>query len=309
MLPDLLLLTVALIWGAGFIVTNLALHSGIPVTLLLTVRFLLPAGVMAVLFRRELASVSLRDLRFGVGAGVILFVAFLSQTWAMRFTTPANCAFLTATNVIMVPFISWLVFRQKPGVRAFVLAFTCCVGAAILSYSPGMGISFHLGDWLSLLCAFCFACHIAYLGLSSDGIRSAAALNFLQLATAGVLSAAAYAFTERQLFSAESFLTGLPYLLYLGLFSTGLCFFLQSWSQRRVPPARTAVILSCEGLFGSLFSVLLGYDKPTLNFAAGGTIILLSVVLLQVDLSQLLRAGGALRRGALLPGAYHNRKG
>lgn len=55
-LPELLLLLTALIWGGGFIFTNLAILSGLPLSLILTLRFSIPTIIMAVLFRQEMGN-------------------------------------------------------------------------------------------------------------------------------------------------------------------------------------------------------------------------------------------------------------
>lgn len=288
-LPNALLALVALIWGSGFVFTNYAVLSGMPPSLILALRFLIPVAVMAALFRQELAVASVDDFRYGAIAGGILFTAFLLQTYGIKYTSPSNNAFLTTTNVVMVPFISWILLKKSPGLRSVALAFLCFVGMAVLSWSPGVGLTFNLGDWLTLLCAFCYACHIAFLGLSDKRVGSAAVLNFTQLAVAGVLSTVVFVLFERRAFSPDSLKTGLLPVIYLGLFATGLAFFIQSWAQRRVPPTRTAVILSCEGMFGSVFSVLCGYDRLSLQLVAGGTVILLSVILIQIDLSAFIR--------------------
>ena len=52
-LPELLLLLTALIWGGGFIFTNLAILSGLPLSLILTLRFSIPTIIMAVLSGRR----------------------------------------------------------------------------------------------------------------------------------------------------------------------------------------------------------------------------------------------------------------
>ncbi len=294
LLPSLLLLSVAFIWGGGFIYTNIAVQCGISPALLLTLRFVIPAVIMAILFGRELAVSSLSDLKFGLIAGTILFAAFFCQTYGIKFTTPANKAFLTATNVIMVPFLSLILFKQKPGLRATACAFVCFIGAAVLSWSPGVGITFNVGDWLSLLCAFLFACHYAYLGVSARLIRSAAVLSFFQLAVVSVLSFVTFLLFERPLFSAAALKSGVGAVLYLALFSTGYCYFVQSWAQRRFSASGTAIILSTEGLFGSVLSVLWGFDEPTLTLLAGGGIILISVILVQLDFDEIKRL---LRKG------------
>lgn len=289
LLPSLLLLSVAFIWGGGFIYTNIAVQCGISPALLLTLRFFIPAAIMAILFGKELAVSSLEDLKFGLIAGTILFVAFFCQTYGIKFTTPANNAFLTATNVIMVPFLSLLLFKQKPGLRATVCAFVCFMGAAVLSWSPGVGITFNIGDWLSLLCAFLFACHYAYLGFSAKLIRSAAVLSFFQLAVVSALAFVTFLLFERPLFSATALKSGMGAILYLALFSTGYCYFVQSWAQRRFSASGTAIILSTEGLFGSVLSVLWGFDTPTLTLLVGGSIILFSIILVQLDFDEIKR--------------------
>ncbi|MEG2174520.1 MAG: DMT family transporter, partial [Oscillospiraceae bacterium] len=185
LLPDALLILTTFIWGSGFAITNLAVLSGMPLSMLLTLRFLIPGVIMMVLFRKELPSASSEDLRFGAVAGVILFVAFVAQTYGIKYTTPANNAFLTTTNVIMVPLISWGVFRQRPQLRLGLLTMLCFVGMSVLSWSPGLGVAFNLGDWLSILCAMGFACHISYLGLSSAMACSAAVLSLVQIMVAG----------------------------------------------------------------------------------------------------------------------------
>ncbi len=289
LLPSFLLLSVAFIWGGGFIYTNIAVQCGISPALLLTLRFFIPAAIMAILFSKELAVSSFKDLKFGLIAGTILFAAFFCQTYGIKFTTPANNAFLTATNVIMVPFLSLFLFKQKPGLRSTVCAFICFVGAAVLSWSPGVGLTFNIGDWLSLLCAFLFACHYAYLGLSAKHIRSAAVLSFFQLAVVSALSLITFLAFERPLFSVAALKVGAGAVLYLALFSTGYCYFVQSWAQRRFSASGTAIILSTEGLFGSLLSVLWGFDQPTITLLVGGCIILFSIIMVQLDFDEIKR--------------------
>ena len=83
-----------------------------------------------------------------------------------------------------------------------------------------------------------------------------------------------------------------PGILYLALFSTGFCYFVQTWAQKRFSPSGTAIILSMEGFFGSLSSVILGRDKATATFVIGGAIILMSVIAIQIesdDIKKLLK--------------------
>ena len=286
---DLLLVLTTLLWGGGFIVVKMAVDLGLPPFLILASRFLIAVAVLSVIFIREFPKAHRNDFLFGIGAGLLLFSAFSAQTFGMKFTTPSNNAFLTSTNVVMVPFISWLLFRQRPQPRSVVLAFSCFFGAMVLAFVPGAGLSLNSGDLLTLLCAFLFALHIAYLGATAPRIRSASVLNIVQLGTAGILSALFFLIFDPWVIDLTAFRAGAFAILYLGVFSTGVCFFFQTYAQRFVPPTRAAIILSCEGLCGSILSVLFGYDRVTPQLLCGGIIIVSSVLLTEIHPLELLR--------------------
>lgn len=282
LLPSILLLSVAVIWGGGFIAADAILKANISPAYLITLRFSIPAALMAVWFKNELLNAPKTDFLYGAGAGLLLFVAFAAQTYGIKFTTPANNAFLTSTNVIMVPFLSLILFKQRPGIKSVICAFSCFIGAAVLSWSPSVGISFNLGDRLTLFCAFLFACHYAYLGCFAPKMSSAGVLCVVQLGFTAIFSFVFMLISEGKSISFSLNGALLP-LLYLALLSTGFCYFVQGWAQQRLSPSQTAVILSMEGLFGSLFSVIMGLDKATLTFVIGGAIILISVIAIQIE--------------------------
>jgi drug/metabolite transporter (DMT)-like permease len=104
---DLQLLLVALIWGSGFSVVQISLDAGLGPMELLLGPFLVACVLMGAACRRQLKGLNRKQIFHGVTAGVILFLAFLAQTWGIRYTTPSNNAFLTSTGVVMVPFLAW----------------------------------------------------------------------------------------------------------------------------------------------------------------------------------------------------------
>ncbi|MDO5732624.1 MAG: EamA family transporter [Eubacteriales bacterium] len=63
---------------------------------------------------------------------------------------------------------------------------------------------------------------------------------------------------------------GVLALIYLAVMSTCLCYFLQTWAQAYLPSSLTAVLLCLEGLFGTFFSLILGYEsyRPALLLGA-----------------------------------------
>ncbi|MEG0853800.1 MAG: DMT family transporter [Angelakisella sp.] len=281
-LPTILLFTVAAIWGSGFIASQIALDAHISPALFMFVRFSLAAVIVLGIFWRQLREKMKRDdLKKGFFLGLLLFLAFYVQIVGLQFTTPSNNAFLTSTNVVMVPFLWWAISKKRPEGRVFLSSLLCLCGIGILSVNLTGGISFSVGDLLTLACAFFFACQIALTGKLAIEMDTAV-LVFLQFATAAVLSLLAFALTDRD-FSGFTSASGMGAVLYLALFSTCLCYFLQTAVQKYVTSSKAAIILSTEALFGSLFSVLLGYDKLTVQMVLGGGIIILSLLLTELS--------------------------
>lgn len=275
----LMLVVVTLIWGSGFIATQYAINSGLHTAWIMMTRFLTGAAVLGAAFFKKVRASTFRAILHGAGAGILLFAAFFTQTAGQGQTTVSNAAFITATNVIMIPFLVWLLTHKRPNGRVFVLCLITTLGVILLTFDPQAGFHLNPGDGLILLCAFLFALHTTYLSMvcNQDEPVSVA---FWQLFSAAVVSAIVLLLVRPQ----TSFLqwqAGLLPVLYLGVFSTGVCYLLQTSAQKDVPAAQAGVVLSMEGVFGTLFSVLLGMDMLRVNMLAGGLLITLSVILME----------------------------
>ena len=153
---EISLLTVALIWGSGFVATDLALGN-LTATQVMAVRFVIAAIFIGVLFghRTRLAFDSL-TIRRGIFLGIFLNLSFLAQTVGLVFTTPSKNAFLTAVNVILVPFIAAIFARgshkvERSGVIGALLA---VVGIGLISLN--LDGTVNLGDLLSSQPSRCF---------------------------------------------------------------------------------------------------------------------------------------------------------
>lgn len=275
---ELSLWLVAIVWGTGFVGTKFAMDAGLSPSCVLMLRFGVATLTLWIIFRKHIrATLDRIHVKSGVFVGVFLFLGFMLQTIGMKYTTPANNAFITATNVVMVPFLWWFLIKKRPGWQTFLSTFLCFVGVAILSVDFSGGFSVSPGDLLTLLSAFFYAAQIVLTGrlvLSLD----ATTLLFLQLGTTTVLSAVSFLLFDHD-FSSLLSLSGIAAVVYMGIFCTCLCYFWQTHAQQYVPPAETSVILACESLFGTLYSILLGYDPLSVNIVLGGLIIFVAVLL------------------------------
>lgn len=285
---EISLLTVALIWGSGFVATDLALGN-LTATQVMAVRFVIAAIFIGVLFghRTRLAFDSL-TIRRGIFLGIFLNLSFLAQTVGLVFTTPSKNAFLTAVNVILVPFIAAIFARgshkvERSGVIGALLA---VVGIGLISLN--LDGTVNIGDLLTLLCAVGFAFHIYFTG---DFVRrgsDAIALTILQLSTAAVLSLAAVGietlFGLSQVKDTAPVTPALSILaaVYLGLLSTGVAFLLQTVAQQWTTQTRAAILMSTESVFGTLMSALFLHEQLTLRAIIGSAVVFAAILVAEL---------------------------
>ena len=277
------LLTAALIWGSSFIVMKDTLDH-IPVFMLLAIRFTLGGLLLAAIFRKRLMQSDRSIWGHGAICGVLLLAAYATQTYGLKTTTPGTNAFLTAVYCVMVPFMAWGFFRKRPTAWNWVAAAMCITGIGLISLSGDLTIG--PGEWLTLLSGLLYALHI--MGLSHFGSKDdPIALTIVQFAVVAVLSWLFTLTAERGAsFPAPSVW---PQLLYLTVFATAVTLVCQSVGQSLTPPSQSAILLSLESIFGAFFSILLGRESLTLPSLCGFTLVFVSVIVSETQLSFLRR--------------------
>lgn len=287
---ELALLTTAFIWGSGFIAVDYCLELGFPPGMVNMLRFLVGAAALLVILNKKIFTFTKAEIKTGVIAGFFFFIGFLFQAIGMQTIEVSSNALLTATNLLMVPFISRLVFKEKIAFRVYVAVFACFFGIAVLNWTAS-GFHMSFGDILTLICAFGFACHIAFLGYAGGGDKNEMNLTFIQLFTVGILSSVYFFIMELDQVAVSHIGFGIGAILYLALFPTALCLFLQTFGQKRTSTSKSAILLSLESLFGAGFSVLLDLEPLTVNLLIGGGIIFLSVLWLEWRNSKVQQVG------------------
>ncbi len=280
------LLIVTIVWGGGFVASDIALES-MTTLQIMTVRFFIGTVIMTILAFKKIKNITKEELKCGILLGVFLFGAFFIQTFALQFTTPSKNAFLTATNVVFVPFIAYIFSKKKASLQNIIGAALAIIGAGVLSLQSDFSLG--LGDSLTLVCAICFAFQIYLTGVFVEKIRPEI-LNFLQMATAFSLSLVGLLFSGEALSIAPS-QDSILAVLYLGLISTAFSYFLQTISQKYVDETKAAIILSTESVFGMLFSVIILSEQVTSRMILGAAIIFGAVLISEVKFSKKKKAG------------------
>jgi drug/metabolite transporter (DMT)-like permease len=267
------LILVTVIWGGGFVASDMALESMGPFQIMV-VRFLLATVLMGLISNKSLRGIKKEEVLAGGLMGVALFTGFAFQTVGLQYTTPSKNAFLTALNVVIVPFISFLILKKKIGVKGLIGALMSVVGVAFLSLDSNFSLGF--GDGLTLICALGFAFQIF---LTSEFVKKyrATVLNFIQMATAFLLSIVCMIGNGEVRFEVTA--KGWMSVLYLGVISTTVCYLLQTASQKYVDETKAAIILSMESVFGTIFSIIILHEIITLRMVIGSIVILAAVVI------------------------------
>ncbi len=269
---DLSLFLVAIVWGSGFVVTKNALDAFSPYVLL-SYRFSIATIVVSAIFHRKLMKLNKETVKAGIIAGLFLFTAFVAQTVGIQYISAGSSAFLTATYVVIVPFLYWIINKSRPDKYIFTSAIMTLFGIAFITI--GNGFAIQSGDLITILCAFLFACHIISVGHYVKKYDPTL-LIIVQLATAMVLSIIlAFVFeTHPANISTGSYLM----VLYLGLFSTLACFFVQAIAQKYTSASHTAIILSLEAVFGAIFGVLILAEIFTDRMIIGFIIVFFAIL-------------------------------
>ena len=250
------LILVTVIWGGGFVASDMALGSMQPFQIM-TVRFFLAAVLMGIISAGSLKGVEWEEARAGILMGIALYAAFSLQIIGLQYTTPSKNAFLTALNVVIVPFIAFVILKKRIGPKGILGAVMSVFGVA-------------------LLCAVGFAFQIFFTSEFVKRYR-ATVLNFVQMATAFVLSAASLLISGQTTFAVTA--QGWLSVLYLGVVSTTICYLLQTACQKYVDETKAAIILSMESVFGTLFSIVILHEVITPRMVAGCAIILAAVII------------------------------
>lgn len=264
------LVLVTVVWGSTFFLIKGAVAHVDPMDFL-AIRFVIAAAIMLVLFHRHLRGLSRTVWRDGLLLGVVYGLAQVAQTWGLRVTDASISGFVTGTYVIITPILMWIVWRRPVARGLWISVVLAFGGLAVLSLS---GFSADAGALITLVSAVIYAVHIVLLERPSQRTDpfALATVQMLGIAvTCAVLSLPGGVAlpADRSIWMA---------ILYTSVVAGILTLVLQTWAQRHLSPARTAVIMTLEPVFASAFAVVLGTESVTLRLLVGGGLVLAAMV-------------------------------
>lgn len=278
---DLSLFVIALAWGYTFILSKDLLRELAPFTFLGT-RFLIAGLILLPFVWRRLRTAGREVWRQGILCGVVLCAAFTLQLLGIDRTTPGKAGVITGTNVILVPFLSYLWLRKTVGKGAVIGSILAFAGLVCLS-GEGEWTGLSTGDLLVFLCAIFFAAHILMVDSFYEKKADIDPLSFvmIQLLVVGVVDTALAVCTEP--FPQPLSPYGWFAYWFDCLLGTLLAYVVQIKAQQFSPPVHVSILLSLEAVFAFLFSWLLWGELVTPIILTGVFLMLAGIYIAEIS--------------------------
>ena len=274
-LAVLALLGVGFVWGAAFVLMKDAIVLQ-PYMDFLATRFTI-AAIAMILLRPV---VSLRfvagDIRYGALIGVVLAFGYITQTIGLDMTTAATSGFLTGLYVVFTPLIAWLFTRQKVSGKVALGVLFSIVGMGIFS-GAASSTEFQLGQIWLVVCAVLYAVHILLLGHYGK-TRNSYRFAMLQIAFVALVT---WGFALVDGYQPPPNFEVWFAVLFTALLSTVLAFWIQTWAQTLLDPARVALLITSEVIFTALLAIGLGQEPLTLAIVVGGGMMLTAMLIVE----------------------------
>lgn len=293
-----LLFIAAAVWGFAFSAQKEA--SSTPPFTLGTLRSLLATAflLLAVIIFDKLKKSERRLFSFkkgsafnkselisGVICGVILALTNLfQQLGLMGGTNAAKASFIIALYIVLVP-IYELFLRKLPEIKSVISLLIAVPGFYFLCISDSLALA--LSDLYIIGSVIIFPIYILTIDRFSHAVDPLR-MSLVQFATATAVSLIPALIFEYPI-STDIILSDMPYIIILGIGSSGIAYTLQVIGQRGVNPTVSALILSLESVFGALGAAIFLGEEMSSSEYLGAALVFLAVILSQIDFSFLKR--------------------
>ena len=277
LLGQTLILLITVAWGSSFIILKHAIENS-PALYIIGLRFSVSGICMAAIFFKKIATIDKTTLLCGLMLGITLTIAYMTQTLGLKYISAGKNAFLTSLYCVVIPFLQWAIFKDKPKSYNVISAFLCVTGFAFVAFS-GTGETERnelLGSALTVVCAVFYAFQIIFSGKYQERGCDTLQLLIVQFLTVGVLTLGVSFIFELPVYGIESFAISKSLLLPLS-YLTFVCTLLAQVGQmvgiKLTSPAQASLILAFEAVFGAIFSIISG-DEILNGYLVAGFLII-----------------------------------
>jgi drug/metabolite transporter (DMT)-like permease len=278
--PALLaLVVVTAVWGVTFVQVKDALEL-YPLFAFLAVRFAIASLTLAPVAIPRLTRSTWKPATL---LGALLALGYALQTAGLDRTTVSSAGFITGLYVVFTPLFAYALFRVTIARIVVVGVGLSVAGLALLS---GVGAGEPGGDLLVLAGSAAFSLQIALMERYAPRF-DAVAFTFVEMLAAFV-GFAAVAVALGQVEVPHGW-TVWGALLVTGIFASALGFLVQTWAQRQLSAARTALAFAMEPVWTAIFGFWLAGDRLGLAGWTGAALIMAGIVVAEPAAAEALR--------------------
>ncbi len=281
----LMLIGVVIIWGISPNITKglLSYYSpGLRSAMSSVVAFV----AMLIVCAKKLKNLNKEYFKVALPTGIFYSAACIMQSVGLVYTSPAMFSFLENLSCLVVPFLVWIMTKNRPSIFKFVGAILCLVSVFILSGGSDItSFNFGIGEILCGLAGMFYGVNIAVTGIKAKKLDAGLYL-LIQFGVHMVVSTT-YAFAFEEIAFSTKFLP-LLVLVVLVLISTVLGWLIRTICLTHLDPSLVAVVMPFSSVVTTVISVILGTDILTWGLIVGAIVGVLAVISSDLDIKKIM---------------------
>ena len=272
----------SLFWGAGFIGSKYALTGFDAMWVTFFRFFIATVFLLPFVVTSNLSEFSFKFFRKSFFCGFLLMIMMFLQIKGIEYTTIAKSGFITTTHAFITPILSYILFKDH--LTKFFLSMVAMSFAGIALLCEMDFSSLNLGDLLTFLGAVCTSFQLIYLSHSLSKIKNIALFNLIQMFA---VSFSAFIFAvlfegieplwNLTLYTNTNAVNG---LVFMGVFSTTIAFYLQVRCQKHLKGHVAGVIYLIESPIAAVLGFIFFKEALSPQGVFGSFLVMLAIVLL-----------------------------
>lgn len=243
--------------------------------LFIFLRFSLAALIMLPFIQKEFKTSPMPWIKIGLVLGLLNTGIYTFETLSLKYTSVSKSAFIMGSNVIIVPFLTYILRISQLTLLEILSAIFFLLGLYILTGSHFD--NFNYGDMLAIFGAVAIAISITYLQHITRDDFNPILLTFFQLIFTCPIPLLFFLAKPSMPMMLSSHV--ILAICFCGIFATTLPLLGQIKFQKYTTASQTASIFALEPIFACLFAYVFYKDHLSLDIILGGAIMLLSTLL------------------------------
>lgn len=270
---EILVGTALALRGSSLLFSKIAMRSMGPF-LLMGCRNLIAFVLIGLLFHKQLAKVTRRELFHSALLGFALFLSMAFELKGLQTTSSTVTAFLEGTVVVMVPIIACVLARKFPDKMTVVSSLIALAGVGFLTLK-GDRIGFSIGELLVLGGAFWYSTSVIITdhAAKNDDPMHIAIYQLLFISLFGFIGALIFEEIRMPHSSTEW-----GAILALAVICSSVGFTIQPLGQKYTTPERAGLLTVANPLAAAALGIIFLHEKMTPGIIIGAILIIISII-------------------------------